>query len=100
MPRMYGSVQRLAKETAVSLAIRALTGEYPDVVNTDTYTQINFTPGQVAILQGTLDEWSSKEPGDFRINYKPVLVPYYVKKFVPWAVGAALGLFLIGRLSK
>lgn len=84
-----------AKTALWSGAIQAVSGEPPIVTEQDGYTNIDFTPGQIKFFRAKLDNWAAGDPGEVRINYKPVLAPWAIKKYWPWAAGAvALGWFL------
>ena len=95
---LSGSFSRALKAEAVGFGIKAITGEFPIIVTKPDYTQVNFTPTQIAGIANLLDKWSSTEPGDFRINATQVLTPYLIKKYGLYALGGALVFYLIGKI--
>jgi len=88
------------KAESIGMAVRAMTGEFPPIERTDDYVQINFTENQANELTNLLSKWSSSEPGTLRVNTGQVLIPYLVKKYIPYALIGSAVIFLIGKLSK
>ena len=89
---------RQVKSTAYKTAIRMVTGEDPIVTEYDTYTDIAFTDYQVQFLKDKLTQWDKSEPGEVRINSKPIILPWVVKKYWPWAIGAVVGGYVLGKI--
>jgi len=90
---------RTLKKTVWITALATITGEDPIVKEYDTYTDIILTDSQVQFLKEKLTKWDQSDPGEVRINVKPVLLPWVVKKYWPWAVGAVVGGFLLGKIT-
>lgn len=86
----------LAWQTLVSL----YTGEDPIVTRYPDYTEIQFTPSQVAQFQELLKKAHEGEPTDVRISVKPIFLPFYLKKFSPWILGLVLGGAALGFLLR
>ncbi len=91
---------RQIKTTAWKTAIRMVTGEDPIVDEYDEYTDIRFTDYQIQFLKDKLTEWNKADPGEVRIDYKPVILPWVIKKYWPWAAGAVATGFVLGMLFK
>ncbi len=90
---------RNLKKTSWVTAINMITGEEPIVNEYDDHTDIEFTPSQVKFLQNKLTEWEKADPGEVRVNVKPVIVPWAVKKYWPWAVGSIVAGFILGKIT-
>ena len=76
--------ERALKTTVLAAAIKAYTGSNPVIEKHDDFTEISFTPEQVATLQQTLTDWHEQKPGTVRMNTGPVLLPYYLKRYWLW----------------
>lgn len=98
---MAGIMDDLSRDTKILVwktAIKSITGEDPIVKNYTTYSDIEFTPAQVKLLRGKMDDWSAADPGEVRIGFQPVVVPWAVKKYWPVALGAVGLGWVIGKL--
>lgn len=91
---------REAKAQAFSLAIQLFTGQPPILDRQENFTEISFTPEQVQKIQSLLKQWHDAEPGEIRVNVKPVLLPFYLKKYGIYLAGIALGGILLGRMFR
>jgi hypothetical protein len=91
---------REAKAQALAFAIQLVTGQPPIIDRQADYTEISFTPEQAEKLQDVLSAWQSQEPGEVRINIKPVVLPYVIKKYGLYLAAAVLGGVLLGRVFK
>lgn len=91
---------RELKTGAFSALIKLYTGESPVITRMNDYNQIDFTPSQVKTIHAKLDEAHRGDPGEVRLNVKPIFLPYYLKKYAPPILGLIGAGFLLGRLSK
>lgn len=90
---------REVKTAAISAAVLAYTGKAPIITRFPDYNEISFSPDQAAALQSVLASWHDSAPGEIRINIKPVLVPFYFKKYWPYLAGVLLVGLALGAVA-
>ena len=91
---------RKVKAEALSFLIRIYSGQAPIITEHADYTQIDFSPEQAKLLRNQLTAWQDMAPGDIRINVKPVIVPYVLKRYGPFIAIGLMGAVLLGRFTK
>ena len=96
--RMCGLIDRTVKVEGISQLINLFFGSRPIVDKYSDYTEINFTKEQQEQIEDLLNRWYDAEPGEIRINVKSILLPFYLKKFMPWLIGGAAVSVLTGFL--
>ena len=103
---MSAIITKDAKATAYALALATLTGDWPDIDNTQPdHVTITLTQNQIQWGQELFNDMLSKEPGDVRFaNSSEIFLPVLKKKYWPWALGvlvlgAAVGM-VAGRAIR
>lgn len=91
-------VTRETKTLALSLLIQHYTGSKPIIERHDDYNEIILTPEQIKIMQDSLSQ--KHDPGNVRLDWKPVIVPWMIKNYGIAVVASILVLVLLGRLTK
>ncbi len=86
-----------ARALAIRKGVRKLTGAEPEVELKDDHVRIYFAPDELRIAQEWFKTNMNKEPGEVRMEVGPVVTPYFLKKLVPYAIGALAISFLLGR---
>lgn len=89
------------KAEIVSVVLGEITGETPKVIPYTEYTLIQWTPEQQKRLVPIIEAQISKKrtPGKIRIDYMPLVAPVAMKKVLPVALPAVLGLFALGYMA-
>lgn len=95
--RFFG-LDRDFKVEAIAMAIKQITGERPIINRENNYTEIKFTPDQVAQAHKKLKAAHAGDPGEIRISYGQIFAPFYIKKYAPYMLGIAGVGFLLGKI--
>lgn len=85
------------KATTIKNTIQRLTGAYAMVDLQPDHARIYFPPDELIIAQKWFSDTMQKKPGKIRYEIKQVITPYYVKKAIPYVVGGAVLMYLLGR---
>jgi hypothetical protein len=93
-------IGRNLKTEGIALLVQYYTGERPIVKYHDDYNEISFTPAQATQLRSIIEKWESAEPGEIRVNVRPVLLPWVIKRYGLIAAGLFAGGALLGYLTK
>ena len=100
MSLLSEEAQRELKTTAINALVNYYTNEPATVTRYDGYNEIHFSPAQAKRLRALLDQWMKSEEGDIRINVKPVLLPWIIKRYGIYVISGLGGLLLLGRLTQ
>lgn len=88
------------KTNAITLFLLAITGEQPQVNKYPEYNEIILSENQNKTLGETLDKMLSAEPGNVRMNLKPIVSPIVLKRYWPWLAGVGVGVLILGGILK
>lgn len=99
------------KTEAIKAVVKSITGENPIVDKSNPNVNvIRFTKSQQAQIQGYLSKGqeyvkdksgkTTSKPSNVVIDHKPLWVPFFLKKTVPFAIGTLLIGYLAGRYIK
>jgi len=97
---LKGSIAARTKVEAIAAVTLLYTGERPIITDHGDYYEVNFTESQIKKLQDTLKAWHDAEPGEIRINVKPVLLPFYIKRYAAYLAGIGISGLLLGLFIK
>ena len=93
---MPASIDTTIKAEATATAIGAATGQYPQVLYTDDTANIIFTEAQGKAIRDFIEKQLAAPKGKINLELMPVIMPLVLKKALPPAILAAVGLLLIG----
>ena len=93
---MAFDLQREFKTTALAAAVQVITGRPPFIERYDTYNNILLDQDQIKKSQDYLTKLIEGEPGEVRIDVRPVIMPVLWRKYWPLVVGIPGGLILLG----
>lgn len=91
--RLGLSLKDEAKLQAIIVATRLFSGDPPIVERFEDHVQVDFTPEQQLLMQDVLKGWHDAEPGPIRLNIRPVLISFYLKRY-----GALIALLTAGGI--
>ena len=92
------NITTTAKASLLRNAIYKATGAYPELELKENYARIYFAPDELKKAQTWFKKSIEKKPGVIRFDISPVITPYYIKKILPYAIGAAVIFYALGKL--
>lgn len=94
------TAEMLAKAMLYRRALGRVLGQKPDYEVQDDYVRLYWAPDQVKKATDRYGKLVEAEPGEVRVDLAPVVMPYYTKKYLIFALGALAGAFFLGKMSE
>ncbi len=95
--RMGADIISSARALALRKGIRKLTGAEPEIDLQADHVRIYFAPDELRVAQAWFKKNMNKEPGKIRMEVGPVVTPYFIKRLVPYAIGALALAYYLGK---
>lgn len=94
------SIQTIAKAKATGLILKNLFGIEPNYEYKDNYVRLYYRPEQLKGVHGKIDQiaLNSTKESDVKIDLLPIVAPIAVKKVAPFAIGAIVAGYLLGKV--
>lgn len=89
-------VKDIAKAKLYQVGLKRLIGVSPDLDIQKDYVRVYYAPDKLIKAQEAYKRLIEAPPGKIRVDIKPVIQPYYVKKLVPLLAGSILAGYLLG----
>ena len=93
------NIQTITKAGLTLEALRRLTGADPDLDIQADYVRVYYTPDELRKAQAWFKKSMESEPGKVRMEIAPVVTPYFIKKYIPYAIGAAALMYFMGKMT-
>lgn len=88
------------KTNAISLFLLAITGAQPEIIKYPEYNELVLSNNQNQIIRELLNKMLSADPGNVRINLKPIITPIVLRRYWPWLAGVGAGVLILGGILK
>lgn len=92
------SITSISKAQGIGFALQQITGQEPSYAYEPDYVRVYFEPDRLQLVQKKLEQMASSGPGDVRIDWMPIVLPYAVKKAALPVIGVALAGFILGKM--
>ena len=86
-----------ARALAIRKGIRKLTGAEPEMDLQEDHVRIYFAPDELRVAQAWFKKNMNKDPGPIRMEVGPVVTPYFLKRYLPYALGALAFAWYLGK---
>lgn len=86
----------ITRASIYASALDLATGYKPNVKQEADHVLIYWNQQDEKILAERFIDLVESEPGDVRIRLNPIVRPYYIRKGLPWLVGAFILGYLLG----
>jgi hypothetical protein len=93
------SLLAAGKAEALALGLGQLVKQTPMVDTSGPVARVYWTKEQVPAVKAWVDTQMSKK-GDVEVDFLPVALSYALPKVLPWAIGAIVIVYLIGKASR
>jgi hypothetical protein len=95
------TVQTIAKAKATGLILKNLLGIEPQYDYQNDYVRLYYSGQGLNQVHEKMNSIAvkSKMPGDVRIDFVPMVAPVAIKKILPYALGAVLAGYIIGKAT-
>jgi hypothetical protein len=87
------------KAEALALGLGQLVGQTPMVDSSGPVAKVYWTKEQIPAVKTWVDNQMSKQ-GDVEIDFLPVALSYALPKVLPWAIGAVILIYILGKSSR
>lgn len=93
------TVQTIAKAKATGLILKNLLGIEPEYQYFDNYVRLYYSNENLPKVQSRINQIAinSSKPSDVKIDFLPMVAPLAVKKVAPFAIGAIVIGYIIGK---
>lgn len=94
------SIQTIAKAKTTGLILKNLLGIEPEYQYFDSYVKIYYSKENLPKVQDRINQIAanSSKPGDVRIDFLPMVAPMALKKVAPFAIGAIVTGYILGKI--
>lgn len=94
------SIQTIGKARATGLILKNLLGIEPEYQYFDDYVRLYYTKDNLPKVQDRINQIAinSSKPGDVRIDFVPIVAPAAIKKVAPYAIGAIVAGYILGKM--
>lgn len=90
------SITAIAKAKLYQAGLKRLIGVEPDLDIKKDHVRVFYAADRLKTAQEAYRKLIESPPGEIRVDLKPVIQPYYVKKLIPLLAGSAFAGFLLG----
>lgn len=93
------SIQTIGKAKATGLLLKNLLGIEPEYQYFDNYVRLWYPQEDLKRVHERVNQIAvnSSKPGDVRIDFVPIVAPTAIKKIVPFAIGAIVAGYILGK---
>lgn len=94
------SIQSIAKAKTTGLILKNLLGIEPEYQYFNDYVRLYYSKENLPKVQDRINQIAvnSSKPGDVRIDFVPIVAPAAIKKIAPYAIGAIVAGYLLGKV--
>ena len=94
------ALQAIAKAKATGLILKNLLGAEPNYEYSENFVRLYYTKEQLKNVHNRVNEiaTNSSKPGEVRIDLLPIVAPIAIKKVAPYAIGAVVAGYLLGKI--
>lgn len=98
--KKMASIQTIAKAKTTGLILKNLLGIEPEYQYFDNYVRLYYPAENLPKVQDKINQIAvnSSKPGDVRIDFFPIVAPVAIKKVAPYAIGAIVAGYLLGKM--
>lgn len=95
------TVQSIAKAKGTGLILKNLLGVEPQYDYQVDHVKLYYTGNSLNQVRERINQIavSSQRPGDVRIDFVPMVAPLVIKKVFPFAIGAIITGYLLGKIE-
>lgn len=94
------TAEMLAKAMLYRRALGRVLGQKPEYEVEEDYVRLYWAPDQLPKATKRYKEMVEAEPGELRVDFAPVVMPYYTKKYLIFGLAAVAGAFFLGKMSE
>ncbi len=92
------NITSIGKAKAQGLLLKRLFGVEPNYEYGSDHVRVYWQPDKLKIVQMKIAKMQTVQPGDVRIDWFPAVSPLVIKKALPYALGAVVLGYVLGKM--